>query len=50
VTIVAYFLYYVLGISETLWARGIWFTKNDVLHIGLIVWMVYILPWLWFQQ
>ena len=42
VTIAAYFLYYVLGISETLWARGIWFTENDVLHIGLIVWMVYI--------
>jgi hypothetical protein len=42
VTISAYFLYYVLGISETLWARGIWFTENDVLHIFLIIWMVYI--------
>lgn len=41
-TIVAYFLYYVLGIAHTLWARGIWFTENDVLHIFLIVWMAYI--------
>ena len=41
-TIAAYFLYYVLGISEALWARGIWFTENDVLHKFLIVWMVYI--------
>ncbi len=41
-TIAAYFLYYILGISEILWARGIWFTENDVLHIFLIVWMVYI--------
>ena len=42
VTIAAYFLYYILGIAEDLWQRGIWFTENDVLHIGLILWMVYI--------
>jgi hypothetical protein len=41
-TIAAYFLYYVLGIAHSLWARGIWFTENDVLHIFLIVWMLYI--------
>ncbi len=41
-TIAAYFLYYVLGIAIHCGSRGIWFTENDVLHIFLIVWMVYI--------
>lgn len=42
VTIAAYFLYYLSDMAENLWARGVWFTENDVLHIGLIVWMVYL--------
>jgi len=42
VTIAAYFLFYISDAAETLWARGVWFTENDVLHIGLIIWMVYI--------
>ena len=42
VIIGAYFLYYLSDMAENLWARGMWFTENDVLHIGLIVWMVYI--------
>jgi hypothetical protein len=41
-TLGAYFLYLMLGITQTLWARGVWFSENDILHIGLIVWMIYL--------
>ena len=42
VTIGAYFLYYSSGLTQKLWARGTWFSENDVLHIGLILWMLYL--------
>jgi hypothetical protein len=41
VTVAAYFLYYLSGLTNTLWAKGLWFSENDVLHICLILWMIY---------
>lgn len=42
VTVAAYFLYYLSGLTDALWAKGQWFSENDVLHICLILWMLYI--------
>ena len=42
IVMILYFGYLLLGISDWFWDFGIWFTSNDILHIGLIIWMVYI--------
>lgn len=39
---VAYFGYLLSGLGQMLWKQGIWFNANDVLHVALILWMVYI--------
>ena len=36
---VAYLLYFALGITESLWASGIYFSANDVLHVGMLAWL-----------
>jgi len=41
-TLGAYHLYRTLGITQQLWQRGIWFSQDDVLHVGLIAWMIYL--------
>jgi hypothetical protein len=41
-TMAAYFGYLLSGLTQTLWAQGRWFSENDVLHIGLILWMLYL--------
>ena len=43
-TSAAYCLYDNLGITEKLWAKGkgFWFSQNDVLHVCLIFWVLYI--------
>lgn len=40
--IVIYAIYLILGITAPLWKMGIWFTENDILHVGMIYWVYYI--------
>ncbi len=39
---VVYFAFFMSGISGWLWDKGIWFNANDVLHILLIAWALYV--------
>jgi hypothetical protein len=41
-TVAAYFIAYSSGMTQAIWARGAWFSENDVLHIFLIAWMLYL--------
>jgi hypothetical protein len=37
-----YFAYLGAGLTDTLWNNGWWFSANDVLHVELILWMLWI--------
>lgn len=37
---IAYLVYFSLGITESLWASGVYFSANDVLHVGMLIWLV----------
>ncbi len=39
---ITYGAYLGSGIGASLWQKGIWFTENDVLHVGMICWIYYL--------
>jgi hypothetical protein len=41
-TVGAYYLYLASGFTGWLWLRGVWWSENDVLHAGSLVWVGYI--------
>jgi hypothetical protein len=41
--IAAYYAWLTLGFTERFWARGVWLPANDVLHAGMLVWVLYAL-------
>ncbi len=40
--IITYNIFSVLNIGQSLWYIGIWFPDNDVLHVGLIFFVIYV--------
>lgn len=40
--VILYFAFLVSGFAAVLWQKGIWFNANDVLHITLITWALYL--------
>jgi O-antigen ligase len=44
---VAYLAYYSAGITESLWSTGVYFSANDVLHVGMVIWLAVAGLFLW---
>ncbi len=41
-TIIAYYIYSICLVTEYLWLKGLWFSANDVLHLGMMGWLYYL--------
>lgn len=41
-TLTAYYIYLYFGITQVLWENKLWFSANDVLHIGMLYWLYYL--------
>lgn len=41
-TLAAYFMYMMAGYTQALWKNGIWFSDNDVLHVGMLLWVLFV--------
>jgi len=37
-----YFAYLQLDYTQALWQQGIWFSENDILHVSMAVWILYL--------
>ena len=40
--LIIYYIYLFSGLTESLWKREIWFSANDILHVLMILWIIYI--------
>ena len=37
--ILTYFLYLFIGFQSILWSHGVWISSDDILHIGMLIWL-----------
>jgi hypothetical protein len=37
-----YFIYMLAGYTQIVWAKGFWFSDNDVLHVFVMLWVIYV--------
>ena len=37
---VAYLIYFASGLTASFWASGVYFSANDVLHVGMVAWLI----------
>lgn len=40
---IVYVFYLSFGFTSALWNRNIWFSENDVLHLGMIAWVYFVI-------